>query len=284
MKKRCLPPFSPMGLHLLLSKPSSPAVKFCQSFGGRASSSSGTSKLLLYTSSLLSLWNLDFFPFIIPPFSKTPFCISLSVLAGRSHLPIQQFNNMCRISWVQIDGTEYSHGHIVVLTSELVPTFNSTEDITVFDVGIYYLVCGSSVFVKHHFVHVLPLPDSLVCSLFKKGTNYNFTAIPTQNDRCLHRCSSQPLVLTKACTASCMVSFGKDFLASSQVVGEVIDCKLQVTQDHFNDCNSAVCESYKMHLNTITARSLMILLTLWFNSPFMDVRWYSHDCSCCRDT
>ena len=56
-----------------------------------------------------------------------------------------------RLSWVEIKGTTYKLGSVVVLSMNLVPTFGIIRDIFVFSTDMYYLLC--EVFFTECFSH-----------------------------------------------------------------------------------------------------------------------------------
>lgn len=74
------------------------------------------------------------------------------------------------MSWIQVNGTDYKPGGIVVLKVELNPTFGIIYDILVFDVDQYLLVCEELITVHFnsnlHAFHV-SYPDRqsfLICT------------------------------------------------------------------------------------------------------------------------
>lgn len=48
---------------------------------------------------------------------------------------------ICRLSWIEIDGTVYKTGSVVVLTSSLMPQFGTIMNIVMLNVDDYYFVC-----------------------------------------------------------------------------------------------------------------------------------------------
>jgi hypothetical protein len=46
-----------------------------------------------------------------------------------------------RIPWVEISGTTYRHGSVIILNSYLLPEFGIIRDILVIDTNDYYFVC-----------------------------------------------------------------------------------------------------------------------------------------------
>ena len=50
-------------------------------------------------------------------------------------------NLMYRVSWLEVNGTIYKPGGVVVLSMEADPTFGLIEDIIVFSTDVFYLVC-----------------------------------------------------------------------------------------------------------------------------------------------
>lgn len=53
------------------------------------------------------------------------------------------------LSWIDIDGTKYSHGDIVVIESHLLPVFGEIKDIIADKEHCYYFVC--EVMETHQF-------------------------------------------------------------------------------------------------------------------------------------
>ena len=47
---------------------------------------------------------------------------------------------MCSVTWIEITGTRYSHGNVVVIDTDLVPVFSIIEDIIVDELMCYYFV------------------------------------------------------------------------------------------------------------------------------------------------
>lgn len=58
-----------------------------------------------------------------------------------------------RVSWIEVSGTVYKKGGIVVLGMDLVPTFGVLKDVIVFHTDMYYLVCELLITecFSHHF-------------------------------------------------------------------------------------------------------------------------------------
>ena len=57
-----------------------------------------------------------------------------------------------RLTWVEISGTVYKKGMVVVIFMDLVPTFGIIHDIIVFNTDEFFLVCQrlSTVLFVHH--------------------------------------------------------------------------------------------------------------------------------------
>ena len=58
-----------------------------------------------------------------------------------------------RLSWLQISGSVYHCGDVVVLKYGLLPTFGVVQDVIVFDVTVFYIVAEVLVtecFVEHY--------------------------------------------------------------------------------------------------------------------------------------
>ena len=45
---------------------------------------------------------------------------------------------MSSVTWIEITGTQYSHGNVVVIDTDLVPEFGIIEDIIVNNLMCYY--------------------------------------------------------------------------------------------------------------------------------------------------
>lgn len=58
---------------------------------------------------------------------------------------------ICRLSWVQVDGTTYKQGCVVVTNVNLVPTFGLIKEVIVFETDVYYLVC--EILFTEYFCH-----------------------------------------------------------------------------------------------------------------------------------
>ena len=76
---------------------------------------------------------------------------------------------MHRISWVEIDGTRYQKGSVVVLESYLSPVFGIIVDIIVRNSDQYYFVCDTvhTVFSSHfHAYEVVKnsVAEFVICS------------------------------------------------------------------------------------------------------------------------
>ena len=58
-----------------------------------------------------------------------------------------------RLAWIDVNGTTYKKGSVVVLSMDLTPTFGVVKDIIVFETDIYYLVCEVLLTdcFSHHF-------------------------------------------------------------------------------------------------------------------------------------
>ena len=64
-----------------------------------------------------------------------------------------------RLQWVEINGTRYKKGGVVVLDMDLLPEFGVISDIIVFNTNEFYLFCD--VLFTHVFEH--HLHSYLVC-------------------------------------------------------------------------------------------------------------------------
>ena len=63
---------------------------------------------------------------------------------------------MCRVTWIEVLGTRYSPGGVVVLSVQLVPVFGLICDILTFDVSDYFLVCETLItecFCSHYHAY-----------------------------------------------------------------------------------------------------------------------------------
>jgi hypothetical protein len=79
-----------------------------------------------------------------------------------------------RIKWVEIYGTTYKKGGVVVLDMNLLPEFGVITDIIVFNTDEFYLVCD--VLFTHNFHH------HLHCYLVSYDNSKNIFAIVKQKD------------------------------------------------------------------------------------------------------
>ena len=63
------------------------------------------------------------------------------------------YYELLRLTWIEVDGSAYHLGDVVVLKNELLPTFGVIQDVIVFDVDVYYLVTEvliTECFVNHY--------------------------------------------------------------------------------------------------------------------------------------
>ena len=68
-------------------------------------------------------------------------------------IPCAFFSCLYRLSWVEVNGTKYKLGSVVVLDNDELPKFGVVEDIIVFNTDKYHFVCSLLVTecFSHHF-------------------------------------------------------------------------------------------------------------------------------------
>ena len=77
----------------------------------------------------------------------------------------------CRLSWVQVGGSTYHFGDVVVLKYDLLPTFGVIHDLIVFDVTEFFIVAEvliTQCFVDHYHsfeVSKQPLKEYSICPI-----------------------------------------------------------------------------------------------------------------------
>lgn len=70
-----------------------------------------------------------------------------------------------RISWVEVNGTTYKKGAVIVLGMDLVPDFGMIDDIIVFNTDEIFFVCTAVLTISfdHHFNSYLVSPSNDFC-------------------------------------------------------------------------------------------------------------------------
>lgn len=108
-----------------------------------------------------------------------------------SYKPVKCYARLLfyRLRWIEVLGTTYKPGGIVILSVQLQPRFGLISDIIVFDVDNYSLVCEvlhTECFHRHYhayevshdtspsfvFVKQSDLADHSVLGLYKKGSHF----------------------------------------------------------------------------------------------------------------
>lgn len=94
---------------------------------------------------------------------------SIVLCSNQQYVLNQYVSHICRLPWIEVHGTTYKRGSIVVLGVDLLPKFGVVRDITVCNTDIYYFVCEILVTecFSHHFhayqAHIQHPPFYNIC-------------------------------------------------------------------------------------------------------------------------